>query len=72
MCLYLTGQLKDWAGNGGERGNDMQHRPQGGIEPAATAARTQPLNMGRLLYQLNHQDARGTNFSVTKSILVLS
>ncbi len=33
----------------------MQQRATGGIEPGSTAARTQPLYMGRLLYRLSHR-----------------
>ncbi len=50
----LIRQLKDWIGNGRERGNDMQQRLQDGVKPVAAAARTQPLYLGRLLYQLSH------------------
>ncbi len=50
LCHYLIGQLKSWAGNEGKREEmTCSKGPQGGIEPAAAAARTQPLYMGRLL-----------------------
>ncbi len=53
-----TGKLKDWAGNvGGREEMTWSKRPQSGIEPKATAGRTQPLCMGRLFYQLNYHGA---------------
>ncbi len=56
LCVWLLiGQLKDWTGNGGERGFDMQLRPEGGIKPRVAAVRTQPLYMTYPLYQLRHQ-----------------
>ncbi len=48
----LIGELKDWTGNGRERGNDMQgHRV--GIKPVATTAKAYPLYRGHPLYQLS-------------------
>ncbi len=42
----VTGQLKNLTGNGGEiEGMTCSKEPQGGIEPEATAVRTQPLYM---------------------------
>ncbi len=43
-AFILMGQLKDWTGNGEEKeGMTSSKGPQGGIEPSARAARTQPL-----------------------------
>ncbi len=45
----------------GERGGMTRSKgPQGGIKPMATAARTKPLYMGRLLYQLSHWVPQGS------------
>ncbi len=57
ICPYCY-QYRNSCRNGGKRGNDNQQRVSGwngGIEPGAAAPRTQPLYMGRLLYQLSYQ-----------------
>ncbi len=52
----LTEQPTIRTRNGGktERRNDTQQIARGGIKPAATAARAQPLYMGHPLYQLHY------------------
>ncbi len=56
---YLTAQQKVWTGKGrGEKeGMTCSKEPQSGIEPDVAGARTNPLYMGHLLYQLSY---RGT------------
>ncbi len=57
LSLYLIGQLKSQTRSEGKRdGRTCSKGPQGGIEPMATATRSQPLYMGCLLY---HQSYKG-------------
>ncbi len=53
----------------GRRGNNMQQRATGLNLTQATAARTQPLYMWLLLYQLNNQDAPQMKVIFIKRVL---
>ncbi len=51
FCAFILDRTaEEWTGN-------QRERREGGIEPIAAVARTQPLYMGRLLYQLSYQGA---------------
>ncbi len=51
----LDRTAEEWTGNRRERGNDLQQRATGGIEPVVAVARTQPLYVRHLLYHLSHR-----------------
>ena len=64
---FLIVQLKKVTGNRvRERWNETQQMvPRLGVEPRPTAARTKPLYMGRLLYQLSQTAPPFSNFFVS-------
>ncbi len=59
--LFSDRTAEEWTGNRGERGGMTRSKgPQCGIERMAAAARTKPLYMGHLLYQLSHWVPQGS------------
>ncbi len=51
----MIGQLKNGQETEERERMTCSKGPQGGIEPVATAARTRPLCMGRLLFRLTYR-----------------
>ncbi len=65
---FLDRTAEEQTGYRGERErDDMQQRATDRIEPEAAVARTQPLYMGRLLYQLSHQAPLPFFFNVNQT-----
>ncbi len=69
FCAFiLIRTAEKWTGNG-RRGNNMQQRATGLNQTQATAARTKPLYMWHLLYQLNNQGAPQIKVIFIKRVL---